>query len=108
MKVLYVSKALCVAAYRDKLRSLSHHVDVAGVIPKRWGDQGIEESDGSVPNVISWPVRFHGHNHFHVYRRPGRLVDEMAPDLVHIDEEPFTTRARRRPTPAITRPRSRI
>ena len=57
---------------------------------RRWGDQGIEESDGSVPDVVSWPVRFHGHNHFHLYRRPGGLVDEMAPDLVHIDEEPFS------------------
>ncbi len=90
MKVLYVSKALCVAAYRDKLRSLSSHVDIVGVIPAKWGDQGIEESDGSVPDVVSWPVRFHGHNHFHLYRRPGRLVDEMVPDLVHIDEEPFS------------------
>ena len=90
MKVLYVSKALCVAAYRDKLRSLTSHVDIVGVIPERWGDQGIEESDGSVPDVVSWPVRFHGHNHFDLYRRAGGLVDEMAPDLVHIDEEPFS------------------
>ena len=90
MKILYVSKALCVAAYRDKLRSLSSHVEVVGVIPEEWGDQGIEESDDSVPDVVSWPVRFHGHNHFHLYRRPGGLVGEMAPDLVHIDEEPFS------------------
>jgi len=90
VRVLYVSKALCVAAYRDKLRSLSDQVDVVGVIPEKWGNQGIEESDDSVPDVVSWPVRFHGHNHFHVYRRPDELVREMTPDLVHIDEEPFS------------------
>ena len=90
MKVLYVSKALCMAAYRDKLRSLSEHVDIVGVVPETWGDQPIEEGDDSVPDVISWPVRFAGHNHFHLYRRPDGLVRDMTPDLVHIDEEPFS------------------
>ena len=108
MKVLYLSKALSVAVYRDKLRSLSDHVEVAGVVPERWGQNGIEENDGSVPEVVSWPVYLHGHNHFHLYRRPGELIEEMEPDLVHIDEEPYSaatfqlTRAcRRRQVPSL-------
>jgi glycosyltransferase involved in cell wall biosynthesis len=88
MKVLYVSKALHVAAYRDKLRALSAYVDVRAVLPDRWGRAEMEPGEESI-QVAHWPARLHGHNHFHVYKEAARLFDDR-PDLVHIDEEPYS------------------
>lgn len=92
MRVLYVSKALVVAAYRDKLRELAAHVDVTALVPERWGAQAPErDADAaSAPPVITRPALLHGHNHFHVYRGAGALLDALRPDLVHIDEEPYS------------------
>ena len=92
MKVLYVSKALVVAAYRDKLRELAAHVEVTALVPERWGTQAPErDADAaSAPPVITRPALLHGHNHFHVYRGAGAVLDAVRPDLVHIDEEPYS------------------
>ena len=92
MKVLYVSKALVVAVYRDKLRELAAHVDVTALVPERWGAQAPErDADAaSAPPVITRPALLHGHNHFHVYRGAGAVLDSVRPDLVHIDEEPYS------------------
>ncbi len=88
MKVLYVSKALRVAAYRSKLRDLSEHVDLHAVMPNRWSLQE-PEPDGAFP-VERRRTFLHGHNHLHLYRQPDEPVHEFRPDLVHIDEEPYS------------------
>jgi glycosyltransferase involved in cell wall biosynthesis len=90
MKVLYISKALVVAAYRDKLRALGEYATVTAVIPERWGRARIEDGDAATPVVRYWPVRLDGHNHLHVYRSVGALLRQARPDLVHIDEEPYS------------------
>ncbi len=90
MKVLYVSKALVVAAYRDKIRELARHVEVEAVIPDRWDGAPAETSPDGVPEPRRVPVRFPGHNHFHLYRQAARWLDAAAPDLVHVDEEPYS------------------
>jgi glycosyltransferase involved in cell wall biosynthesis len=90
VNVLYISKALVVAAYRDKLRSLSAHVRVKGIIPDRWGRDGYEPILGGGADVQPWPVRFHGHNHMHLYRSVTRLIEDSRADVVHIDEEPYS------------------
>lgn len=88
MRVLYVSKALHVAAYRSKVRDLAAHVDVHAIRPDRWGDA--PEEPGDEDRVERQPAVLHGHNHLHLYRSPGRPVDAFRPDLVHIDEEPYS------------------
>jgi glycosyltransferase involved in cell wall biosynthesis len=144
MKVLYVSKALVVAAYRDKLRALAAHADVTALVPARWGGQAPEpehaagahgaaprspdpsadagfgggagaaarraldpNADVSVaagagapgqgsrapaasPRLLTRPVLLGGHNHLHLYRGAGAVLDAVRPDLVHIDEEPYS------------------
>lgn len=108
MKVLYVSKALTVAAYRDKVRALAAHADVRAVMPERWGRDGVEPDGGRFPAVETRPALLHGHNHLHVYRRAADLFEPDAPDLVHIDEEPYSAACfqlarlcRRRGVPAV-------
>ncbi len=90
MNILYVSKASVVAAHRDKVRALSRHVNVTMVVPARWGRQPVEPADPKDPPVQFRAVRLSGYNHFHVYRHAYRLVRDARPDLVHIDEEPYS------------------
>lgn len=89
MRVLYVSKALVTGAYRDKLRALEAHCDVTAVMPSAWNGTAVDPIvDGE--HVVLADVVLHGHNHFHLYRDPGAFIDRVRPDLVHIDEEPYS------------------
>jgi glycosyltransferase involved in cell wall biosynthesis len=108
VRVLYVSKALRVAAYRDKIVALGAHVSISGIMPDRWDDDGAEGRDDQTVPVSTWPVQFPGRPHLHVYRRPRDLFDEQRPDIVHIDEEPYSAvtfqlvrHCRRRKLPAL-------
>lgn len=90
MKVLYVSKALVVEAYRSKLAELARHVEVRGVMPERWGRSVPEGGDNGGPPLLRWPTLLHGHNHLHLYRRADELFAPPKPDLLHVDEEPYS------------------
>jgi glycosyltransferase involved in cell wall biosynthesis len=89
MRILYVSKAMHVAAYRAKLRALAALVDVRAIIPERWGAHTVEPVDDDLDIELHEAV-FHGHNHLHVYRHAQRLLAGPRPDVVHIDEEPYS------------------
>ena len=89
MKVLYVSKASVVAAHRDKLRWLARRVELEVVVPNRWnGSEDLLEVEDvkMTPLPVFWP----GHNHFHLYRGLGSVMDRLVPDVVHLDEEPYS------------------
>lgn len=90
MKVLYVSKALIAAAHRDKLTALSDHVDVAAVVPSRWGRRRPEPCSEAEPLIRRARVWLSGANHLHVYPDAAAILDDVTPDLVHIDEEPYS------------------
>jgi glycosyltransferase involved in cell wall biosynthesis len=90
MKVLYLSKALVVAEYRTKLGALARGAEIVAVVPERWGARAAEELGDGDSGIRFTPAIFHGHNHFHLYRGLGELVDEERPDLVHVDEEPYS------------------
>lgn len=90
MNVLYVSKALVVAAYRGKLSALGRHVKVEAVMPERWGELPPEPLENGGPPLHRQAAFLHGHNHLHLYRRAGSLLARCSPDLVHVDEEPYS------------------
>ena len=90
MRVLYVSKALTVMAYREKLRALAEQVDISAVIPQRWGGTVVPPSETNAPPIHQLRAWFHGHNHFHLYRGLDAIVRVTQPDLVHVDEEPYS------------------
>ncbi|MBV9279950.1 MAG: glycosyltransferase family 4 protein [Chloroflexi bacterium] len=94
MRVLMVSKALVVAAYRAKLTELARlGVEITAVVPAEWqeggGRQGLERAhDGPYALVVS-PLRWNGHFHVHYYPQLPRLLRTFRPDILHMDEEPF-------------------
>lgn len=91
MRVLYVSKALVVAAYRDKIHEMARAgLDVTAVIPHEWGGEPAEPTPPGRPDPRRAKIVLSGHNHLHLYRNPSRWLDGVQPDLVHIDEEPYS------------------
>lgn len=93
MRVLMVSKAFVSAAYRRKLVELARlGIDVVGVVPPSWREGGseqvLEPGIGAERLQVS-PMRLNGHFHLHWYPCLPRLLDELRPDLLHVDEEPY-------------------
>jgi glycosyltransferase involved in cell wall biosynthesis len=91
MKVMMISKALVVGAYHRKLEECAKlGVQIELVIPKKWGDQSPEISIGSGYIVHMLPTIFSGKNHFHFYRGLNSLIQSFLPDILHVDEEPYS------------------
>lgn len=90
MKVLYVSKSLVVASYRSKIRCMARDLTMRAVVPNRWPPHGVEPPAADEPWLQLEPVLFAGRPHFHFYPRLGHTLDAFRPDLVHVDEEPYS------------------
>ncbi|MCX6021009.1 MAG: glycosyltransferase [Chloroflexi bacterium] len=94
MKVLMVSKACIVAAYRRKLEEMAAlGVDLTLVVPPYWMQAGrkqlLEPGFAEGYRLIESPMALNGHFHLHFYPRLRDVIAEVQPDLVHLDEEPY-------------------
>ena len=73
-------------------------VDVTLVVPRRWPQPDGEGSPPTDPRLIELPVRRVGDVNRHSYEATvdalRRLIDDAAPDLLDIHEEPFSVAAR--------------
>ncbi|MDQ4075344.1 MAG: glycosyltransferase family 4 protein [Chloroflexota bacterium] len=95
MKILYLSKALVVGAYQTKMEALAAEPDVelVAAVPPSWKDERGEttleraHTEGYELRVV--PIALNGWFHTHFYPTVGRLLDEVRPDLFHIDEEAY-------------------
>jgi len=93
MRVLMLSKACIVGIYQRKLEEIARlGVDLTVVVPPSWrderGETPLERSYTAGYRLVANPIRFNGHFHLHYYPGLGRWFDP-APDIVHIDEEPY-------------------
>jgi glycosyltransferase involved in cell wall biosynthesis len=95
MKVLMISKACITGPYQRKLEEIAAHdgIELRVVVPPYWrtGDRR-EELEPHHLDGYEMSVRralFNGHFHYHFYPGLAREMDEFAPDLVHVDEEPY-------------------
>jgi len=94
-RVLMVSKACLVGAYQRKLEEIARYpdVDLMVVVPPSWRDGSrvthLERSHTEGYDLVVEPILFNGSFHFHVYPQLGRRLRDFAPDIVHIDEEPY-------------------
>lgn len=94
MKVLMVSKACCVAAYRRKLEEMAClGIDLTLVVPPYWQQAGrripLEPGHTEGYRLVVLPAAFNGHFHLHFYPGLRDLLADVQPDLVHLDEEPY-------------------
>ena len=95
MHVVMISKALVIGAYHTKLKHLAAQpgVELTAIVPPSWRDERgelkLERTTSDGYNLIVTPLRFNGNFHLHYYARLDRLLTQLKPDLVHIDEEPY-------------------
>lgn len=95
MRVVMISKALVVAAYRRKLQELARQPDIelTAIVPPEWREGGqrirLEDTTAEGYRLIVAPIVFNGRHHIHFYPTLGRLLAALHPDVLHVDEEPY-------------------
>jgi glycosyltransferase involved in cell wall biosynthesis len=95
MRVIMISKALVIGAYHSKLKHLAAQpqLELTAIVPPSWRDERgelhLERTASDGYNLIETPLRLNGSFHLHYYPQLDRLLQQLKPDLVHIDEEPY-------------------
>jgi glycosyltransferase involved in cell wall biosynthesis len=98
LRVLLVSKILVVAAYRDKLErmaALPGLERLVAVTPPAWQEPGgrrLTLEPSPPPRAFELrvaPIAFNANYHLFFWPTLGRIVDQVKPDLIHLDEEPY-------------------
>ena len=95
MHVVMISKALVIGAYQSKLSHLAAQpqLQLTAIVPPSWRDERgelkLERTPSNGYSLIVTPLRFNGNFHLHYYPQLDRLLKQLKPDLVHIDEEPY-------------------
>lgn len=95
MRILMLSKACIVGIYQRKLELIgqSPDIELRVLVPPSWRDERGETrlervyTDGY--ELIETPIRFNGSYHLHHYPKFQEHVHDFAPDILHIDEEPY-------------------
>ncbi|MBE9471610.1 MAG: glycosyltransferase family 4 protein [Chloroflexi bacterium] len=95
MRVLMISKACLVGAYQRKLEEIACFPDVELVVavPSSWYDGSrvvrLERAHTTGYELVVEPIAFNGSFHLHFYPRLRQRLRAFAPDIVHVDEEPY-------------------
>jgi glycosyltransferase involved in cell wall biosynthesis len=90
-----ISKACVAGPYQKKLEEIAalDGVELRVVVPPYWRTDGHREwLERRHLNGYEMSVRralFIGHFHYHFYPALAREIADFAPDLVHVDEEPY-------------------
>jgi glycosyltransferase involved in cell wall biosynthesis len=90
-----LSKACVVGAYQRKLEELATLPDVrlTCLVPPYWLQDGtplrLERTHTAGYRLAVAPVRFNGHFHIFYFLGLQRWLEELQPDIVHVDEEPY-------------------
>jgi len=91
MRVALLSKAMTVLSTRSKAELLARHSELHLILPDRWPGYVVEPASDS-PTYVTHrlPIILPGRNHFHVYRGLRDLLRRIKPDVLHVDEEPYS------------------
>lgn len=90
-----LSKACIVGAYQKKLEELAAFPDLklTVAVPPYWRDErGVTKLERKYTDgyeLVVLPMALNGQFHLHFYPGFGRLINQVRPDLVHLDEEPY-------------------
>jgi len=95
MRILMISKACIVGVYQRKLEEIARFPDVElmVVVPPSWRDGDrlarLERVYTAGYELVVEPVALNGNFHLHFYPHLKRRLRAFAPDVLHIDEEPY-------------------
>jgi glycosyltransferase involved in cell wall biosynthesis len=94
VRVLMLCKACIVGIYQRKLEAIAQAgVELRVLVPPSWrderGEQMLEAVYTSGYDLRIVPIVLNGNFHLHFYRGIADHIADFAPDIVHIDEEPY-------------------
>lgn len=96
MRILILSKAMVVGTYQRKAEELAAlpGVELTVAVPPSWqeprvGDRRLERTHDHGYRLQVLPIWLNGHFHLHFYPALKQLVEQIRPDIFHIDEESF-------------------
>jgi glycosyltransferase involved in cell wall biosynthesis len=90
-----ISKACLIGSYQTKLEQMARlpDVELTVAVPPYWREAGhtttLERAHTVGYDLVVESIALNGHFHLHFYPRLGRRIRSVAPDIVHIDEEPY-------------------
>jgi glycosyltransferase involved in cell wall biosynthesis len=91
-----LSKALVSGPYQKKCEELAAlpGIELTVAVPISWreprvGELLLERRYTNGYRLVALPIAFNGRHHVHFYPTLNRLVQEVRPDVFHIDEESF-------------------
>lgn len=100
MRIVLLSKACIVGAYQRKLEELARlqGTELTVLTPPSWrdsrGEQRLERVYVSGYELRETPLVLNGRFHLHHYPRLRAELEQIRPDLLHIDEEPYNLATR--------------
>jgi len=94
MRVVLLSKAYVLATYRRKAAEIAKlGVELTLVAPPYWRDERgvlrLEPGPAEGYRQVVLPIALNGSYHLHWNRGLGRLLREVQPDILHVEEEPY-------------------
>ncbi|MEM7343320.1 MAG: glycosyltransferase [Chloroflexota bacterium] len=95
MKVLMLSKACIVGAYQKKLEEMAaiDGVELTVAVPPSWdeanGSTRLEKVHTKGYELLVTDIAFNGNYHLHYYPKLKKIIQQVQPDVFHIDEEPY-------------------
>ncbi len=89
MKVLLISHACVIPVTWSKIEIFRSQCEIRVVVPHIWPYYGSYHSP-SGDLVVPLKSFFYGKNHFHFYKNINDTILNFKPDLIHIDEEPYS------------------
>ena len=96
MRVLMISKTFVASTSQRKLEELAkfQDIDLTLLTPAYWqSDDGskqvLEPLYANGYRIIVTPMVFNGHFHIYYYPQLKKIMREVQPDILHIDEEPY-------------------
>lgn len=91
MKIAIFSHAAVVPANRELFQALGREHEVLMVAPESWRGSLIRDlTAGAGRGVVTYPVRFSGNGSLFFYRSRFSEVKAFRPDLIFVDEEPWS------------------
>ena len=95
MRIFMISKACLLGTYQRKLEEIARFPDVELMVavPLSWRDGArsieLERAYTEGYQLVVEPIALNGSFHLHFYPRLGQRLRDFAPDIVHVDEEPY-------------------